>query len=64
MALKADSMFALMKPHLEKNGEEYVKKLGFVYCFEVYKKKGDKPKSWTINLKEGKGSMHEGRVKY
>merc|ERR1711976_1002817 len=62
MALKAEKLFELMKPHLEKEGEAMVKKLGFVYCFEVFKKKGDKPKAWTVNLKEGKGSMSEGRV--
>jgi hypothetical protein len=63
MALKADKLFDMMKPHLEKNGAEMVKKLGFIYCFEVYKKKGDKPKAWTINLKDGTGSFAEGRVK-
>jgi len=62
MALKADKLFELMPAHLEKNGAAMVKKLGFVYAFEVYKKKGDKPKVWTINLKEGNGSLHEGRV--
>ena len=62
MALKADKLFDMMQPHLDKNGAEMVKKLGFVYAFEVFKKKGDKPKVWTINLKEGNGSLTEGRV--
>ena len=63
MALKAEKLFEMMKPHLDTNGEAMVAKLGFVYCFEVYKKKGDKPKAWTINLKDGKGSFAEGRVR-
>ena len=62
MALKAEKLFEMMTPHLEKNGEDFVKKLKAVYAFEIFKKKGDTPQVWTVDLKNGKGTMTKGRV--
>merc|ERR1711964_588873 len=40
--------------------ESIVKKCAAVYQFDILKKKGDKPVSWTIDLKNGKGSLAKG----
>lgn len=62
MPAKADKLFELMIPHLEQHGAEFVKKLGAIYQFQIFVKKGDKPKVWTVDLKNGNGALTDGEV--
>jgi hypothetical protein len=62
MPAKAEKLFELMIPHLEKNGADFVKRLGAVYQFQIFEKKGDKPRVWTIDLKNGNGAIADGEV--
>jgi putative sterol carrier protein len=39
-----------------------VKKVGFVYQFEISPEKGKPPVVWTLDLKNGNGSMTKGKV--
>ena len=49
------------KPYLEKSGADAVKKVGFVYHMEVAPAKGKAPTYWTIDLKNGNGSIKDGK---
>jgi hypothetical protein len=62
MPAKAQKLFELMVPHLEKNGPDFVKKLQAIYQFQVFEKKGDTPTIWTVDLKNGNGSISDGEV--
>ena len=57
MALKVATAFDKMIPHLTASGAEVVKKVGFIYHFEIAAKKGDEPVYWTVDLKNGSGSI-------
>ena len=61
MSLKAKELFDRMVPHIEKYGAEVVKKVQSVYAFEIRAKKGAKPTTWTIDLKNDSGSITEGK---
>ena len=63
MSLVAEKIFDQMTPYLETRGEEFVKKLNAIYQFHIFKKKGDKPVIFTVDLKNGKGSMTKGDVR-
>ena len=59
--MKVAQIFDKVKPYLEKSGAEAVKKVGNVYHFEVAPAKGKAPTIWTIDLKNGNGSIKEGK---
>ena len=62
MPAKAEKLFELMVPHLEQHGPDFVQKLQAIYQFKIFVKKGDKPRVWTVDLKNGNGSIHDGEV--
>ena len=51
-----------MKPHIGTHGADIVKQVGCVYAFELREKKGGAPTTYTIDLKNGSGAIHEGKV--
>lgn len=57
MVLKVAAAFDKMKPFLEKGGADVVKKVGFVFHFEIAPAKGQEPVFWTVDLKNGSGSI-------
>ena len=57
MALKVASAFDKMAPYLKEKGAEAVKKVGFVYHFEIAPAKGQDSVYWTVDLKNGNGSI-------
>ena len=61
MSLKVAALFDKMSPYLKTNGAEAVKKVGFVYHFEVAAEKGKEPVVWTVDLKNGTGSIKNGK---
>ena len=62
MPLKSAKIFEKMTPHIEKHGAAMVEKVGAVYCFELREKKGAKAVIYTIDLKNGKGAIQEGKI--
>jgi len=62
MSLKSEKLFEQMVPHLEARGAEFVKKLNAIYQFHIIAKKGDTPTIWTVDLKNGNGSIAKGDV--
>ena len=61
MSLKTAAAFEKMVPFLKESGAETVKKVGFVYHFEISAAKGQAPTVWTVDLKNGSGSIKTGR---
>lgn len=61
MALKSAAIFEQMEPFLKEKGAEVVKKVGAVFFFEVAKAKGETPQVWTVDLKNGTGSIKKGK---
>lgn len=61
MPLKTATCFDKMKPFLKEQGADVVKKVGFVYHFEVAEAKGKEPQFWTVDLKNGSGSIQDGK---
>lgn len=57
MALKVASAFDKMAPYLKTHGAEAVKKVGHVYHFQIAPTKGQEPVYWTVDLKNGNGSI-------
>ncbi len=57
MSLKTAAAFDKMKPFLKEQGAELCKKVGFVYHFEIAPAKGKAPTVWTVDLKNGSGSI-------
>ena len=51
-----------MKPQLEKFGKEICEKVQCVYAFEIRAAKADQPTIWTVDLKNGNGAVHDGKV--
>ena len=62
MPLKSAELFSKMQPHLEKHGAGIVAQVKAVYAFEIREKKGAKPSTWTIDLKNGGGKIAEGAI--
>ena len=50
-----------MKNILTARGEEAVAKVGFMYHLEIFEAKGKEGVWWTVDLKNGKGSIKEGK---
>lgn len=62
--LKSTPIFNLMDEYQQVEGEKNVKTCDAVYNFEITKAKGGPVEQcWTIDLKNGKGSVKAGRVK-
>ena len=60
--LKSKYIFDSMADHLKDNGAEIVKKCNAVYNFEITnKKRGPVQACWIIDLKNGNGSIKEGK---
>lgn len=51
-----------MGPLLKTTGPDLVKKVNAVFFMEVAKVKGGETTSWTIDLKNGSGAIHNGKV--
>lgn len=47
---------------LETDGEKFVKDIGAVYHFDILASKGATPVTFTVDLKNGKGSFANGKV--
>ena len=64
-SLKADSIFTMMRVFLERGeGKALVPKVAAVFGFDILKAKGGPiAKSYTIDLKNGQGSVKVGKVK-
>ncbi len=60
--MKIEAVFDKIKPLLEKSGADIVKKVGYVYHFEISPEKGKPPVVWTLDLKNGNGSLTKGKV--
>lgn len=61
MTLKAERLFDLMTPFLAEKGKDLVPKIKAVYQFSVITKKGGPVvQTWTIDLKNGNGSIKKG----
>ena len=61
MALKSDKLFEAMAPHLKTQGAALVQKIGAVFHFEVTPDAGGEPVVYTVDLKNGDGSITKGR---
>ncbi len=61
MPLKIAATFDKMVPYLKADGANLVKKVGFVYHFEIAEAKGKTPEVWTVDLKNGSGSLKKGK---
>eukprot|EP01017_Pseudomicrothorax_dubius_P001104 TRINITY_DN0_c351_g1_i1.p1 TRINITY_DN0_c351_g1~~TRINITY_DN0_c351_g1_i1.p1 ORF type:complete len:119 (-),score=38.60 TRINITY_DN0_c351_g1_i1:56-412(-) len=61
MALKSEKLFDAMAAFLPDKGDEIVKKVGSVFYFEISRAKGETPSVWTVDLKNGKGSIKKGK---
>ncbi|XP_023405355.2 sterol carrier protein 2 isoform X1 [Loxodonta africana] len=55
---KADLVFKEIEKKLEKEGEEFVKKIGGIFAFKVKDGPGGKEATWVVDVKNGKGSVH------
>ena len=63
-SLKSTPTFELMDQFLQLEGEKIVKICDAVYNFEILKAKGGPVDTcWLIDLKNGKGSVKQGRAK-
>ena len=61
MSLKTAALFDKLKPHLATNGADAVQKIKAIYHFEIAEAKGKEPLTWTVDLKNGNGSIKEGK---
>jgi putative sterol carrier protein len=62
MALKAEALFAAMAPHFATHGAAFVAKVQAVFHFEIKASATSEPKFFTIDLKNGNGSIAQGKV--
>lgn len=62
ITLKSDEVFQLMKNYLSTGeGKHLIQKVGGIFQIDVLDKKGGKVvKQWTIDLKNGQGSVSQG----
>lgn len=61
MPLKVETLFDKFSPLIKTHGADLVKKVGHVYHFEVAPAKGEAPTVWTIDLKNGSGSIKKAK---
>ncbi|TTI46067.1 Non-specific lipid-transfer protein [Bagarius yarrelli] len=55
---KAHAVFQEIAKKLEEEGEQYVKKIGGVFAFKVKDGPGGKEATWIVNVRDGKGRVH------
>ncbi|XP_048845795.1 sterol carrier protein 2 [Brienomyrus brachyistius] len=60
---KAYAVFQEIEKMLQKEGEQYVKKIGGVFAFKVKDGPGGKEAMWVVDVKNGKGSVNNDMVK-
>lgn len=61
MAMKVEALFDKLPALLEEKGGEVVKKVGHVYQFDISPAKGKPATTWTLDLKNGNGSIKKGK---
>jgi 3-hydroxyacyl-CoA dehydrogenase/3a,7a,12a-trihydroxy-5b-cholest-24-enoyl-CoA hydratase len=63
--LKSEGIFAMMKEFLARGeGKKLIPKVSSVFCFEITKKKGEKPSLiYEIDLKNGQGDVNQRKPK-
>lgn len=62
MALKSEALFQAMAPHFQTHGAAFVQKVQSVFHFEIKATATSEPKFFTIDLKNGNGSISPGKV--
>jgi hypothetical protein len=62
MALKSEKLFELMEGFLKEKGKDLVAKIKAVYHFDISATKGGPTTTWTVDLKNGVGSVAKGAV--
>jgi hypothetical protein len=60
MPLKCEKLFEMMEGHLKQN-DQAVKKVKGIIHMDIVEKKGETPQSWTLDLKNGNGSVKKGK---
>lgn len=55
---KADAVFQEINKKLQEDGEQFVKKIGGVFAFKVKDGPGGKEATWIVDVKNGRGSVH------
>ena len=61
MAMKVEALFDKLPALLAEQGDQIVKKVGYVYHFDISPAKGKPATTWTVDLKNGKGSVKKGK---
>lgn len=60
MPLKSEKLFEMMEAHIQKDNSA-VKKVKGIIHMDIAEKKGAKAESWTLDLKNGNGSVKKGK---
>uniref|UniRef100_A0A3Q2YU65 Sterol carrier protein 2b n=1 Tax=Hippocampus comes TaxID=109280 RepID=A0A3Q2YU65_HIPCM len=55
---KAHAVFQEINKKLQQEGDAYVKKIGGVFAFKVKDGPGGKEATWFVDVKNGKGCVH------
>lgn len=61
MAMKVEALFDQLPALLKEQGAEICKKVGYVYHFDISPAKGKPATTWTLDLKNGNGSVKKGK---
>ena len=61
MPLKVEALFDKFAPLIKTEGPKLVSKVGHVYHFEIAPAKNETPTVWTIDLKNGSGSIKKAK---
>ena len=62
MPLKSSEIFTKISQGIEHHGAAVVEKVQSVYMFEIRETKAGEPTIFTIDLKNGKGTVKEGKI--
>jgi alkyl sulfatase BDS1-like metallo-beta-lactamase superfamily hydrolase len=62
MALKSEKLFESMAPHLATAGKDLVARIQAIFHFEVLSAPGAEPAWFSVDLKNGNGSIAKGKV--
>jgi hypothetical protein len=60
--LISESMFEAMRPFLLEKGKALVEHINAIFHFEIRKAKGTEPVFFTLDLKNGEGSITKGKI--
>lgn len=61
MVVKSEKLFEAMAPHLKATGAELVKRIGAVFHFEITTPGSSESVWFTVDLKNGNGSIAKGK---